>query len=368
MSSWTNIKIGAAVGALAITALLLPTFERPPVQSTQTGFRGTAMEQVTNPRLRTRTVAMNQVPPAPEPADNEGDRASAIYENVQLLGDLSNAQFLRIMTAITEWVVPQSVRDNPDSAGGCAYCHNVANMASDEVYTKVVTRRMLQMVRTINNHPHVGATGVTCYTCHRGQAVPTAVWSAPALPQHGLQAQTGQNRVSAAAAGASLAVDPFTPYLLQDREIRVITANTSLPGYNASSILQTEWTYALMMHMAQSLGVNCTFCHNSRAFSSWEQSPPQRLTAWHGIRMVRNVNMTYIEPLTPLWQANPNGPADIGHRVARLGPMGDALKVNCTTCHRGLNRPLNGVPMLQDYPELRVIRDGPARSASLGPQ
>ena len=28
MSSWTNIKIGAAVGALAITALLLPTFER----------------------------------------------------------------------------------------------------------------------------------------------------------------------------------------------------------------------------------------------------------------------------------------------------------------------------------------------------
>lgn len=365
MSSWTNLKIGAAVGALVVTALLLPTFERLPVDTSQNGFRGTAMEHVTNPRLRARTVAANQVPEAPEAADNDGDRASALYENVQVLGELSNAQFLRIMQAMTEWVVPQEVRD---AGNGCAYCHNIENMASDEVYTKAVSRRMLQMVRTINNHPHVGETGVTCYTCHRGRPVPAAVWSTLPMSRAGLQAPTGQNLVSRAAGGSSLALDPFTPYLLQDREIRVITANTSLPGYNASSIQQTEWTYSLMMHMSTSLGVNCTFCHNSRAFSNWEQSPPQRLTAWHGIRMVREVNMTYIEPLAPLWQANPNGPPEAGPRVARLGPMGDALKANCTTCHQGLNRPLNGAPMLRDYPELRMVRDGPARSAALAPQ
>jgi len=363
MSSF-NLKVAAAVSALVLAAILVPTFERLPVQTEQGGFRGTSMGSVVNPRLRAQVVARNQVPEAPEAADNDGDRASAFYENVQLLGDLSNAQFLRLMQVMTEWVVPQDVRD---AGNGCAYCHNLENLASDEVYTKVVSRRMLQMVRTINNHPHVGETGVTCYTCHRGRAVPAEVWSAPQLPQHGLQAQTGQNRVSRAAGYSSMLVDPFSPYLLRDENIRVISG-TSLPRYNTTSIQATEGTYALMMHMSSSLGVNCTFCHNSRSFAEWAQSPPQRVTAWHGIRMVREVNMSYIEPLTPLWQAHPNGPPEAGAPVARLGPMGDALKVNCSTCHQGVNRPLNGVPMLRDYPELRVIRDGPARSAALVPQ
>lgn len=359
-----NLKVGAAVGALVLAAILVPTFERPPVETTQGGFRGTSMGTVVNPRLRATTVAANQVPEAPEAADNDGDRASTIYQNVQLLGDLSNAQFLRVMQAMTEWVVPQSVRDE---GNGCAYCHNVENMASDEVYTKVVSRRMLEMVRTINNHPHVGQAGVTCYTCHRGRPVPAEVWSAPMPGPNGLQAQTGQNVASRAAGLSSMPVDPFTPYLLGDRNIRVISP-TSLPGYNSTSIQQTEGTYALMMHMSSGLGVNCTFCHNSRSFSAWESSPPARATAWHGIRMVRDINMTYIAPLTPLWAAHPNGPPEAGPRIARLGPTGDALMVNCSTCHRGVNRPLNGAPMLQDYPELRAISGGPARSAALVPQ
>jgi len=364
-----NIKVGAAVGVLVLAAILVPTFERPPVVSVQSGFRGTGMEQVVNPRLRGPIIAANQVPAAPEAADNDGDRASALYQNVQLLGDVSNAQFLRIMQAMTEWIVPQEVRD---AGNGCAYCHNVENMASDEVYTKVVSRRMMQMVRTINNEwvPHFGGNqgaGVTCYTCHRGRPVPSEVWSTPVLPQHGLQAQTGQNRPSPAAGGSSMPVDPFTPYLLQDRNIRVIS-QTSLPRYNTTSIQQTEGTYALMMHMSSSLGVNCTFCHNSRSFADWATSPPQRATAWHGIRMVREINVNYITPLTPLWAAHPNGPPEAGPRIARLGPAGDALMVNCSTCHQGLNKPLNGAPMLQDYPELRAISGGPARSAALVPQ
>jgi photosynthetic reaction center cytochrome c subunit len=359
-----NLKVGAAVGALVLAAILVPTFERPPVVTQQSGFRGTGMEQVVNSRLRLPVIAANQVPEAPEAADNDGDRAGTLYENVQLLRDVSNAQFLRIMQAMTEWVVPQEVRD---AGNGCAYCHNVENMASDEVYTKVVSRRMMQMVATINNHPHVGQTGVTCYTCHRGRPVPAAVWSTPMLPQHGLQAQTGQNRVSPAAGYSSMLVDPFSPYLLGEQNIRVIS-QTSLPRYNTTSIQATEGTYALMMHMSTGLGVNCTFCHNSRSFGSWETSPPQRVTAWHGIRMVRDVNVNYIVPLTPLWAAHPNGPPEAGPRLARLGPAGDALKVNCATCHGGLNRPLNGAPMLRDYPELRAISAGPGRSAALVPQ
>ncbi len=95
-----------------------------------------------------------------------------------------------------------------------------------------------------------------------------------------------------------------------------------------------------MIHMAEGLGVNCTYCHNSRAFSSWEESTPKRVTAWHGIRMVRDINGNFITPLTPVLPE------------ARLGPEGDPPKANCTTCHQGLPKPLNGAQMLKDYPEL----------------
>ena len=53
-----------------------------------------------------------------------------------------------------------------------------------------------------------------------------------------------------------------------------------------------------MMHFSSALGVNCTYCHNSRAFFSWEESSPQRVRAWHGIRMVREMNNDYVDPTT----------------------------------------------------------------------
>lgn len=92
----------------------------------------------------------------PYEADPSGDRAGAIYQNVQVLKDLSDDQFNQFMASITEWVAPET---------GCNYCHNPENMASDEVYQKVVARRMIQMTQAINVDwkPHVAETGVTCY-------------------------------------------------------------------------------------------------------------------------------------------------------------------------------------------------------------
>jgi photosynthetic reaction center cytochrome c subunit len=107
-----------------------------------------------------------------------------------------------------------------------------------------------------------------------------------------------------------------------------------------ASILQTEHTYGLMMHMSDGLGVNCTYCHNTRNFKTWEGSPPQRTTAWHGIRMARDLNNAYLEPLTKTFPAN------------RLGPLGDVAKVNCATCHQGVYKPLYGAQMAKNYPAL----------------
>jgi photosynthetic reaction center cytochrome c subunit len=96
----------------------------------------------------------------------------------------------------------------------------------------------------------------------------------------------------------------------------------------------------VMIHQSNALGVNCTYCHNSRAFAEWEESPPQRVQAWHGIQMVKDVNSNYIVPTTPLLPPH------------RLGPDGDVAKANCATCHQGVNKPLLGKSMLKDYPYL----------------
>ena len=105
---------------------------------------------------------------------------------------------------------------------------------------------------------------------------------------------------------------------------------------------QAEWTYGLMMHLSKGLGVNCTYCHNSRNFGSWETSPPTRVIAWHGIQMSRYLNVDYLEPLGPVYPDH------------RLGPTGDAPKLNCATCHNGVAKPLYGAPMAASFPSLQM--------------
>ncbi len=320
--------------AISVVALLAGC-ERPPIDVVQSGFRGTGMDQIYNPRTVAEQAPNNQLPAAIAPATPGGPPAAQIYQNVQVLNDLSVGEFSRLMVAMTAWVAPEQ---------GCTYCHSAQNFASDENYTKVVARKMLQMTRKINTDykSHVAQTGVTCYTCHRGKNIPANVWfKAPHEPRTDalIGDKAGQNTVSLVANKSSLPVDPFTPMLLGTEDIRV-NGPTALPTGNRHSIKQAEWTYSLMTHMSTSLGVNCTYCHNSRSFATWAESPPQRVTAWYGIRMVRDLNTQYMEPIEKVFPAH------------RLGPSGDVAKTNCSTCHQGAFKPLYGVSMLKDHPEL----------------
>jgi photosynthetic reaction center cytochrome c subunit len=327
----------AGGAALAATAVVLYQTERPPMEGIQRGFRGVGMEVVYNPRIVAEELAANTVPQSLPRLPDTGPKASAVYKNVQVLGDESVGNFTRLMASITNWVSP---------AQGCGYCHNVNNMAEDSVYTKVVARRMIQMVQRVNSgwKSHVAETGVTCYTCHRGQPVPSNVWfnnSGPTQAGGLAQAPAGKNHPTPVANSSSLPDDPFTPFLEQDNNIRVQSV-VALPGTDRQSIKQTDWTYSLMIHFSQSLGVNCTYCHNSRAWSDWSQSTPQRVNAWYGIRMVRDLNTNYLDPLHGTFP------------TARLGPTGDSAKVNCATCHQGVYKPLFGVGMAKDFPEFTV--------------
>jgi photosynthetic reaction center cytochrome c subunit len=334
------LKIVLALVALLGVALLF-TFQYPPVTEVQRGSRGTAMVENFNPGTISALLAVNKIPSTLPPV-HAGPPAKTVYKNVQVLGDLDVGAFTRLMASITTWVAPVQ---------GCAYCHSLNNMASDALYTKVVARRMIQMVRHINSDwkPHVATTGVTCFTCHRGNPVPANLFYHDPGQSHfdGMaETQTGIGGVSKVAGDSSLPYDPLTPFLEGDSNIRV-QATAALPGGDLSSIKQTEWTYALMMHISTSLGVNCTYCHNSRSFGDWEQSTPQRMTAWYGIRMVRDLNGSYLDPLHDTFPP------------ARLGPTGDAPKVNCATCHNGVYKPLFGVSPVVGFPELVSGPQGP---------
>ena len=343
----TQIRLmGALVAALG---LLAACGERPPIDVQQIGYRGTGMEQNVNPRIRAALTAKNQIGGIQPPADTSGPLAKDLYQNVQVLSDLSVGEFTRVMLSMTEWVTPEDQKN-------CTYCHNGENYADESKYTYKVARSMLKMTRDINSNwkSHVKETGVTCHTCHRGGPVPQYVWYVD--PGSGREnafvgTRAGQN---SAVTGlgittighSSLPYDPYSPFLLGDLNIRV-EGKTALPTGNRHSIKQAEWTYSLMVHMSNSLGVNCTYCHNTRAWADWKQSTPQRTVAWYGIRMARGLNNRYLVPLTDVFPDH------------RKGPLGDVAKINCQTCHQGAYKPYFGQSMAKAYPELQGAKPAP---------
>jgi photosynthetic reaction center cytochrome c subunit len=326
---------GITATLLTIAMLLTAGWVRPPIVGVQTGFRGTGQDQLISAQNLRILEAANALPAAVDKASSSGERATDAYKNVKVLTDLSTEEFNRVMVAITQWVSPDQ---------GCAYCHNTDNLADDSLYTKIVARRMLEMNRHINKAytSHVADTGVTCYTCHRGQPVPGNIWfENPGGPHAGGMAATnyGFGHPSKSNGATGLPVDPFTPHLLGDDNLRV-EGKTALPTLSGASIQQTEQSFSLMIHMSEALGVNCTFCHNTRNFSGWDESKPQRAVAWQGLNMLRELNAVYLETLNKTYPAN------------RLGPQGDSPKANCATCHQGASKPLLGQSMARDFPEL----------------
>lgn len=330
----------AAIAALAFS-LTLAGCEIGYKSGQQTGYRGAGIQQITDADNVKKASAIPADAYALPP--DGGPSAGATYQNVQVLGGVSAERFNHLMANLNNWVVPANA---PASEQGCNYCHNPENMASDEKYTKIVSRQMIRMTQDINSRwsSHVQGTGVTCWTCHRGNAVPEYKWvltDQPGINTRLRGNKRGQNSPDPNVGYTSLPYDPFDHYLRGPNEIRVASSSPYPSPNHQVSLKDTEASYGLMMHVSQALGVNCTYCHNTQSFRSWTQSRAQRSTAYYGIRLVRDINESWITPLTPVFPAN------------RKGPHGDAYKVNCATCHQGQAKPLGGVSMLAANPSLR---------------
>ena len=73
------------------------------------------------------------------------------------------------------------------------------------------------------------------------------------------------------------------------------------------------------------------------------------------MQMVRDLNTNYLATLETELPAN------------RLGPTGDGPKLYCATCHQGAPKPLLGVSLAKDWPELERRRgDALSEAAAAG--
>lgn len=340
------ILIGVMGGAVFVVAMLVAFGQPYATASVQTGPRGTGMDltkRISETNTPDPTLALYAdtlsdpiIPTGTEPL------AKAVYKNVQVLGDVTEDNFNRTMLAITQWVAPEQ---------GCAYCHGdgaLETYGEDTLYTKVVARRMLQMTQNLNENwsGHVNVTGnagVNCFTCHRGQNVPSGIWYRIA-PINASMAGWGavQNQATIQSQYTSLPSDALEAYLLNGENINVhdlesrVARDPSLP-----TVQNAERTFSLMNYFSNSLNVNCTFCHNTRAFYDPEQVTPQWATALLGIEMVKELNTEYLAPLVEVLPPN------------RLGPVyADAPKAACLTCHKEYQKPMGGADMISQWPEL----------------
>lgn len=342
-----GILVGVVGGAVFVAAMLVAWGQPFATDSLQTGPRGTGMSV---PEFKADLATpdpdiANIIPDEPYvPAGGE-PLARDIYQNVQVLGDLTEDNFNRLMNAMTTWVAPDA---------GCAYCHGdvaLEEYGNDDLYTKVVARRMIEMTQNINENwdGHVNANkqvGVTCFTCHRGQNVPSEIWFRLG-PVNTATAgwSANQSRVTVQSQYTSLPSDALESYLLNYERIAVHDLESRVAGSPSNpdipAIQNAERTYSLMNYFANSLGVNCVLCHNTRAFYDPAQVTPQWSTASLGIAMVQELNNDYLVPLQDVYPPH------------RLGPVfGDAPKAACKTCHKGYQQPLQGTNVIADWPEL----------------
>ena len=333
---WTYLSAAAFV-LFALFVGLVPQW-RSPGPGVDVGPRGQAMVQF----APTEAEARDQNLPAPvlPTVADDARPATAAFKNVKVLGGLNAGDFMRLQNAMTAWVAPKS---GPDA--GCGFCHAPGgDYASDANPHKAAARTMLAMTRHINAdwRSHVGADGVTCFSCHRGQPVPSELWF-QSPPRHKPQgAEAGDDwREAAHTVRGFFPTEGYEEYLLQATPAHGEPL-TALPTGTAPTFVEDKRLYEAMMQMSEGMGVNCGYCHHSRNFADWSQSTPMRWSGYSGIVMTRDLNRQFLLRLAhenPLTRWSPGNDRPLSLPERERGPQAGNGLVDCATCHHGAPKP-----------------------------
>lgn len=333
------VIIFGAVGTAVIAVIAVIAFGQPfATDSMQTGPRGNGMSvpefkaDLAEPDPSIETfISTTSEPVVPTGGEQ---LAGTARENVPPgLEGLTVENYDRLLAAMRAWTGIPDLFDDPES------------------YQTAVGHVMISMTQNINENwdGHVNANkevGVTCYTCHRGEAVPSDIWYKVTPVGKAAEGWAAvQNRATPLSSFTSLPSDALEAYLVEYETIGVHDLDSRVAGIPGQDdypgIQHAERTYALMNYVSNSLGVNCTFCHNTRAFYDGSQVTPQWGTESLGIQMVQELNNDYLLPLEGILPPE------------RLGPIHqDAPKAACATCHKGYQQPLQGTNVIGNWPEL----------------
>lgn len=113
------------------------------------------------------TVALSGSQAAPPAAAARGPMAEQVFKNIQVLKGIPVDEFMATMGFFATSTGLNCTDCHVEESGG-----SWARYADDNAL-KQQTRRMVVMMRTINQANFGGRQVVTCYTCHRGFTKPT---------------------------------------------------------------------------------------------------------------------------------------------------------------------------------------------------
>lgn len=332
------ILVGTVGVAVTIAAFMVIVGQPFKTNSLQTGPRGTGMsvpEFINEVQAPDPTLAGYLRRDQITEEDIAGVSEQALQNVPPALDGIPEDQYAELIVAMRSWTGIPDLMEDQDN------------------YQTQIAYTMVGMVQSLNDDwlGHVQSNaevGVNCYTCHRGQAVPSEIWFRLGNVNEATEGWSAiQNRVTVQSQFTSLPSNALEAYFLNYEQIGVHDLEPHVAEYPSDGIQtwqHTERTYSLMNYVSNSLGVNCNFCHNSRAFYDPEQVTPQWATEMLGISMVQEMNEVWLLPLEGLYPPE------------RLGPVfADAPKAACKTCHKGYQKPLQGMNAIAEWPELEII-------------
>jgi photosynthetic reaction center cytochrome c subunit len=281
--------------------------------------------------------------------------------NVQVLVGMNTSQIWQYMTQYV----------SPALGVGCQYCHNINNFASEEYPQKANARAMLRLVNDVNsqfivNLPNWKGNYVQCATCHNSQAVGMEAFG----EQFAKSVPPIQVVVDPLDQAGLPILDPAQkpeqvrdPLLLKDAILYYVANYQVWKPYDPADPDSGRGSLALtyeegrtqdqvtvnqnvMNYMSWSLGVGCTYCHNSRNFVAYETDPvglPNPQYAYNKRKAQQMLQLTtWLQANWTNYGANPY-PTIPDHGASELtyrNLQGQFYNVpGCYTCHQGNSIP-----------------------------
>jgi hypothetical protein len=106
------------------------------------------------------------------PPNMEGKTAEQFYKNIKAMNGTPADQLIESMHLIRGAL-----------GVDCEFCHDDPDRSTDTKKPKEVARDMIRMMMAINKNNFNGGQEVTCYTCHRGNAIPATTLVLPPVPK-----------------------------------------------------------------------------------------------------------------------------------------------------------------------------------------